>query len=65
MTCEHEYMRMQYADEEFKCSKCGVERPYASDKVRVYSMPEFKPMIEGVPYDHCPLMTVEYKEVNK
>jgi len=21
---EHDFMRMQYADEEFKCSKCGV-----------------------------------------
>jgi len=24
--CEHDFMRMQYADEEFKCSKCGVNR---------------------------------------
>ena len=22
--CEHDFMRMQYSDEEFKCSKCGV-----------------------------------------
>jgi len=24
--CEHDFMRMQYADEEFKCTKCGVNR---------------------------------------
>ena len=24
--CEHDFIRMQYADEEFKCSKCGVNR---------------------------------------
>ena len=24
--CEHDFIRMQYADEEFKCTKCGVNR---------------------------------------
>jgi len=24
--CDHDFMRMQYADEEFKCSKYGVNR---------------------------------------
>jgi hypothetical protein len=25
--CKHEWMRMQYAEEEFKCTKCGSTRP--------------------------------------
>jgi len=24
--CDHDFMRMQYADGEIKCSKCGVNR---------------------------------------
>ncbi|MDP4158159.1 MAG: hypothetical protein Q8911_00140 [Bacillota bacterium] len=25
--CNHEYIRMQYAEEEFKCVRCGMARP--------------------------------------
>ena len=32
--CKHEWMRMQYAEEEFKCVKCGETRPEVYEEER-------------------------------
>jgi len=40
--CEHEYIRMQYAEEEFKCAKCGETMPHTQDNTEILNLIDFK-----------------------
>jgi len=42
MTCEHNWMRMQWAEEEFKCTECGETLPETQDNIELMNLIDFK-----------------------